>query len=122
MYHSPLDHVCQLPDVSRPRMVLQTLHGPWRNRGDRFAEFPGVGVDEMFDQRRNVFFSLSQRWHCYRIDVQSIPKILSERSLLHFQLQITISSRDDSYINFDRFTSTQPLKLVLLYDPQQLHL
>src|SRR5215207_8893247 len=76
----------------------------------------------MLYQQRNVLLALPQRRHGYRINIQPIPEVFPERSLLHFEFQITVSGCDDPNVNFNRSISAEPFKLTFLNHSEQLHL
>src|SRR5919205_300027 len=76
----------------------------------------------MLYQQRDVLPALPQWRHGYRINIQAVPEIFPERSLLDFDLQITVSGCDDPDVNLNRSISTESLKLTFLNNSEQLHL
>src|SRR5262245_45405676 len=54
-----LDHIRQLPYVSRPRMTLQHMQRLRRNRSDGLAKLLRVSIDEMLNKKRDVLLTLS---------------------------------------------------------------
>jgi len=72
----------------------------------------------MLDHQRDVFFSLPQRWQGNWENIQSIPKILTESTLLNLQLQVTIRSGDNANINLHGFCAAKPFKLAFLNHAQ----
>src|SRR5687768_5219311 len=103
-------------------MTLKSLQCSRRHRGDRLAKLLCVAVYKMLDQKRNIFFPLAQRRNGDRVNIQSIPEVFPESSVVDFKFKITIRCRNDSHVYFYRLRSTKSLKLVLLNDPQKLHL
>src|SRR5215203_2238103 len=103
-------------------MLLQALHLSWRDGRYRLACFPGVSGDKMLYQQRDVVLALAQRRHGYRINIQAVPEVFPERSLLHFEFQMTVSGCDDPNVNLNCSISTEPLKLTFLNHSEQLHL
>src|SRR6476619_3189285 len=103
-------------------MHLQRLQWFRGYRRDRLTKLLRVTIHEVFDKQRDVFLALSQWWHRDRVDVESIPEILSERSVFNFVFQISICGRDNSHIGLDRSGSSQSLEFVFLDYAQQFHL
>src|SRR5215203_4807363 len=103
-------------------MLLQALHLSWRDGRDRLACFPGVCCDKMLYQQWDVILALPQRRHGYGINIQAVPEVFPERSLLHFEFQITVSGCNDPNVNLNRSISAEPLKLTFLNHSEQLHL
>jgi hypothetical protein len=77
---------------------------------------------ESIRKKRNVLFSLSQRWHVERCDIQSEIEILPEFPGCHHLAKVTIGGSNDPHIDFARHAGTDNINFVLLHDPQDLHL
>src|SRR5690349_11731400 len=69
------ERVPQFPDVTRPRMALQTSHGLRRHGLEGLLEFARKVGEEVIDQRRNVLRPLAQRRQVDRNDVQPVEEV-----------------------------------------------
>jgi hypothetical protein len=58
---------------------------------DVLACFPGIAIDEVLHQQRNVFLSLPQWRHLNRKNVEAVEKILAECAGSYGSLQVTVS-------------------------------
>src|SRR5207248_8193905 len=67
--HSALDRVLQLADVARPVMREQGVQVAWSEPVDLLAVGPGILLDEVRGQRRDVAPAPAQRRERYRHDV-----------------------------------------------------
>src|SRR6267142_7242401 len=76
----------------------------------------------MFDQKWDVFATLAQRRYGNGKNIQPIPKVFAKQSLLDVVVEISISGRNNSHINFDRARTAQAFEFALLNDAEQLHL
>src|ERR1700722_17709889 len=112
----------QLPDITWPGVILEGLHGLTVNALDSASHPLAKLIHELPDQRRDIFPPLAERWNRDREDVEAIEEILPESALLHGELQITGSRRDQANIHANGSWTAQPLELALLQNPEQLDL
>ena len=78
--------------------------------------------DKIIDQQRDVFPALPKRRHGDRENIQPVPEILPERSLVDLRFKIAIGGGDDADIDFYRVGTAQAFKLAGLDDLEQLGL
>ena len=76
----------------------------------------------MLYQRRNVPFAFPQRGQFQRYDLEPVKQILTEGSLFHHPLQVTIGRGHNANIGVERLFPTNPLELLLLQNPQKFNL
>src|SRR4030095_14795326 len=117
-----LDHVGELSHVSWPVVILQGSQTGRRNRRYSSSEFLREPLRKMFDQTWYVFFTIPQRGHGDRKNIQTIPKVLTKSALLDYKLQISIGGRNNASVYLDGLRTTEALKLAFLDHTQQLRL
>src|SRR5580698_7804036 len=117
-----LDEVLQFSNVSGPRIPHHPIHGLGRDFVDSLVHTPSVELGEMSNQFRNVFNTLPQRRNADRKYFQSIIQVLAKCRLLYHGGQIAMGSGDYAYINFMSPVAAEPLKFLLLQNPQQFRL
>src|SRR6266853_1002464 len=67
--HGPLDNVLELPNVPWPVVRLKERQRGPADLPDALAGFRGIPFNQIFDQERDVFRSLAERWHVDRVAV-----------------------------------------------------
>src|SRR5262249_11926503 len=77
---------------------------------------------KMFDEQRDVVWTLPQRGHRYRDDRQSKIEVFAKRPFLDLILEILVRRRDDADVDRCRLGGTEPLDLALLKHAQNLGL
>ena len=117
-----LDDILQFPDIARPVMVFERTHHVFGNSVDRLtlllANFSTkCSTSGRISSRRSR--SGGKR---HREDVQSVIEIGPELTLLNQPSQILVRSRDDSHIDLDRMTASEPLELLFLERAQKFRL
>src|SRR2546423_2895343 len=95
-----LYYVRKLANVPRPRVIAQALESRRGDRIDRLAEFLSEPHCEMLDQKWDIFPTLAQWRYGNGKNIQPIPKVFAKQSLLDVVVEISISGRDNSHINF----------------------
>src|SRR5262249_3957346 len=105
-----------------PVIRTQEVHAAFSNVPYSLAQFLGVALDEIFDEQRNIFRSLTQRRKPNRKYVQTIEEILTKGPGLDSRFQIPIRSGQNSNVHRNRLVAAHPLKFVLLQDTQQRNL
>src|SRR5689334_24632046 len=94
-----LDHILELPHISRPRVRTQTLHTLLIGRDSRWSR--RMLPQEVRDKQMNIFASLSQRRQVQLNNVEPIEQVASERAGSGELLEIGITCSDHSCPNFD---------------------
>ena len=93
-----------------------------RNALDRFARVSRETQDEQIHQVGDIFFALAQGRDIDWNNIQAIVKIFAESAFFERGAQIAVGRGNQPHIDLDRLRSTQPFKLALLQNAQQLHL
>src|SRR6266700_6840291 len=75
-----------------------------------FSGFPGVAIDKVLHQHRNVFSSLPQRRNLKRKYIQAVEKILAECSGGYGSLQVAVSRNYNSHVCSNGSVSADALK------------
>ena len=73
--HRSLDDILELANVSRPMIGLAQLQRILADVADLLSSLFGIALHEVFDQHRNVFFSVPEGWHMNRENVQPVEKV-----------------------------------------------
>ncbi|MNY44694.1 hypothetical protein D3C86_1797430 [compost metagenome] len=71
-------------------------------------------TQKMICEQRNIFRALRQRRDFQIDDVQAVVEIFAELFTLHRFWQITVSSRDNPYVNVDITVAAQRAYFALL--------
>src|SRR6266568_4691570 len=87
-----------------------------------FAELFAKPAQEKVHQQWDIAFALAQRRRFERKYVEPVKQVGTETPVLDDFIQVPVSSRDDSYIHFDRLTAADPLKFSFLKHAQKFHL
>ena len=118
----PFQEVLQLPDISRPSIVLQLFDERAGDLVDRATEPTRESLDEMPYQGRDIFAAISQWWHRDRIDIESVEEVLTEGTGIDFGSQITIGRGDHPNIDSQGLRAPQPLELTIREDAKKFGL
>src|SRR5690242_7165203 len=76
----------------------------------------------MRNERRNIVAAFSKRRDLDWKDAQAVEKILPKATFVDFLFQVAVGCGDDPYVNLARAGVTDPFKLLLLQDAEQLGL
>ncbi len=116
----PFDHVLQFPDIPRPIVSQQLIHGPWPQRGDRGkVHLPGLDLQEVIGQRRDVLSMVAQRRDDNREDVKTVPQVFTEATITDHQFQIPVCGCDDPDVYRHRPAPAHPFDFHVLEHPQK---
>src|SRR5437660_9014286 len=85
-----LDHISQFPDIARPVIGYQIRDRRRMNVTDRLAELAREASQEMPRQNRDILFTLPQRGHAQRHDVQSIEQVFSKLASVYARLKVLV--------------------------------
>src|SRR5262245_56834644 len=103
-------------------MLLQGGHAVFRNRFDPLAEHLRELLDKPPHQERNVFDAFPQWRNLDGKDVETVEKVVAERTVGDPLRQISVSCGDYSNVDVNRFGTAKALDLPLLEHAQQLDL
>src|SRR5260370_34021506 len=81
--------------------------------------FPGVTINEVLQQQRNVFSSFSQCRDFNRKDVEPVKQVAPEHTRRAVSLQIAVSGSNHSKIGLDGSSSTDTFEFVFLQNTQE---
>src|ERR1700689_971314 len=93
-----LDDILQLPDVARPGVTNQRVHGFRRDGVDLLGHIKSKVLREMTNKERYIVSALAQWRNVNGKDVQSIKQIGAELLFFDHRMQITIGRSDQASI------------------------
>ncbi len=93
------DTVLQFPDIARPAVVDQNLHGLRIDFLNRLYVLPGKHPDEMIHQQADVVSAFAQRRHPDRYDLDPVEKIFQKPAGFDFRMQIQIGGSNDPHVH-----------------------
>ncbi len=89
--------VFQLADVSGPGMAQQQIHRRFAHFRLRPLEQRCIFLEEKFQQRGDVFFSIPQRRQAQVHSVDPVIKLFPEPPALHLVLKVSRGGRNDAH-------------------------
>src|SRR5512147_1619874 len=92
-YRGPLDHVPELPDITRPLVTPESIHSFRSETMNQLVVLSAEECEHPLRQLLNVIRPLRERRKCYLDDVKPVVQVFAESSLPHYFLQIGIRSR-----------------------------
>src|SRR5882724_41629 len=117
-----LNGVLQFSDIARPCVRHQNAHRLIRKTAWRLAVLLGELLQEMQDEKRNIFTPVLQVRQAHGYDVQAVEQILSKLAAFSCFFEVLIAGRYKPNIDLDVLTPADPPYNTLLQHPQQLHL
>src|SRR2546430_11456982 len=120
--YGALDHVLQLADVSRPRMVTERLPRLARDHIDAAIQAAGKLADEVIDERVDVLRPLTEGRYRDREDVQAVVQIVTEAAPFDHPGEVAVRGGDQTDVDGDRPCPAETLELVFLQHAQELRL
>src|SRR5208337_1616853 len=117
-----LDHVLQLPDVSRPAVADEGIHALLGDAFDVSVHALGEALDEMLHQQRDVLSPFAQCGNPDWEDIQPVKEIGTEFLFLNQSAEISIGGSDQARVRREGARTSQAFELALLQDAQQLGL
>src|SRR5713226_1987837 len=117
-----LHDIFELADVAGPIVVHQELEGRGSEMAQGLGIFLAVAVEEMREQRGNVFAAVAQRRQLQVNDVGAVIEILAEAALADEGEEIDVGRGDDAHVDFDLFRAAETHELALLNDAEELGL
>ena len=121
-HQGSLNHISQLTDVPRPVPRLELAKGFGRNFANDATQLLALDLRDVFDQKRNVLTTLSERREVDGHNRQAVEEILAKPPRTNFVFQIAIGGRDDSNIDLTCGVAADSLDLTLLNRPKQFGL
>lgn len=120
--HERFDQVPQLTDIATPTVLHQDRQGIIVNTLERDSQPIGNVVAEVFDQQRNVLWTLAEWRQVQMHRLEPIVEVFAERTLPHFVGKIAIGCSDDANVNFDDLRRTKPGKLTAFEHTEEFDL
>src|ERR1700678_2060928 len=120
--HRALDHVLQFAYVAGPSIGLECCHGLWRNIIDRLAHPPAEDIDELLNQRWDIFAARAQWRQQDGKHVQPVVEVAAKFALSYHHREIPVRRGHQPNVHVMRPAASQALELVLLQDAQQFGL
>src|SRR6266852_1623679 len=113
------DAILELPDVSRPIVVQETLHG---RRGDLEICAGRVAVEEMVHEHGNIGATVAQGREVHGHDVQAKIEVFAKCALAVGSLEVSVGCSDDAHINAHMIIAANRPDFLLLQNAQELGL
>ena len=120
--HVAFDQVFQLPNVSRPVILLQDCNYFVRQRPCPAVELLVVVFEEVGAQIFNVATPFAQRRHVQIHHVDAVIEILAEGPGFDFRLQVAVGRAHHSHLDLLVFLGADAAELAILQELQQLRL
>src|SRR6266481_2823990 len=114
-----LNDVLQFANITRPRVRLKQIEALFVHRLKALSCLPCETINEVLNQKRNVFSSFAQRRHFNWKNVEPVKQIAPERARSDGSLQIAVSGGNHPNISSDGSSRTDPLKLAFLQNTQE---
>src|SRR5438034_964404 len=120
--HRALYKVSQFPNIAGPVMSREDIQGVMGNLPGAQSLLLDIYVEEVADQRRDVFPALAQRRDIQLKHGEPEIQILPKGALPERFDQIFIGRRYDAHVHLDRLRPTQSLEPLLLQHSEHLGL
>src|SRR5262249_3778975 len=120
--HAALNNILEFANIAWPPVALEQVICLLADGVDLFTSFTRVALDEVVDQQGNVIGSLTEGWHSYGENIQSIEKILAKRAIRDGLFQLAVGRGYHPYVNRDRLDATNALNFPFLEDSEQCYL
>ena len=114
-----LNAVLQFTDVPRPVVAHEHVDGCRRDSPDSLLVCHIVFFHKIIGKQQNVGFAFAEGGDGYWKNIQPVIEIFAEEPVSYQLFQIAVCGRNHPYINLDGFGTTNSLKLLFLYDPEQ---
>src|SRR6266478_764368 len=113
------DDVLEFANITWPRVRLKKLQGLAVHPAYVLAQFPRSTIDEVLNQRGNIFPSFAQSRHLNRKNAEAVKQVATKVSSSDGRLQIAVGSSDHADIRLDGPSSADALKFMFLEDTQK---
>src|SRR5260370_15035498 len=112
--YAPLDEILELANVPWPLIRDEGRHRFRRNLFDFLVHPAGINFDKMFDQRRNGFAALPQRWQRDRKHIQTVVEVATKFVALHHASQIPVGGSDEPNVHLVSPSTAQAFEFLFL--------
>src|SRR6266481_1535037 len=113
------NYVLQFANVTWPGIRLKQLQTVLVDPRYLLSHIPRATIDEVLNQRGNIFPSFAQRRHIDWKNVEAVKQVATKRSSADGLLQVTVCSSNHSNIRLDGSSSANTLKFVFLQNAQE---
>src|SRR6266567_3534114 len=117
-HHEAPDHVLELADITRPRVLLEQAHRLARDGGHLPVVLEAELAEEVLRQHGDLFPPRSQRGNGNRDHVEAIVQVLAELPARHQGGEIPIGGGDQSHVGGDELGPAHAEELPVLDDVQ----
>jgi hypothetical protein len=117
-----LEHVFQLPYVSRPVVSGKGVEQRRRNRVDALVMLFCKPLHQMVGEYGDVTVPLAQGRHDDREDTQAVIQVSPKSTGFHFFQQVPIRRGDHSHIDLDRARRSETFEFAVFQHPEQFRL
>src|SRR2546423_14157435 len=105
-----MNDVFQFPDITRPAITLKQIY---RFGVGQFAAGSTMLLHEVLSERRDIVFSVAQRWNPERHNVQAEKEVLTKLSTRNQLSQIFIRCRNDANPDRNRTPGADAIDFLL---------
>src|SRR5882762_7440982 len=95
------DNVLEFANITWPRIRLKHVQGLFAQPLYVLSYFPRRTIDEVLNQRGNIFPPFAQRRHLNRENAEPVKQVAAKRARSDGRLQITVGSSDHADIRLD---------------------
>jgi hypothetical protein len=120
--HGALDHILQLTDVARPRILLQKFGCGRRESGETLSQFDVEVLQQIESEWNNVFLTFAQRRDVERHDVEAVVQIFAEGAARDGFFQVSVGGGHETHVYLDRTRPAQSHEGALFKDAQKFGL
>src|SRR5580704_9541486 len=120
--HGALNHIFELANVARPRIVNQGVHDIGRNVLDGFVLAAAEFLHEVTNQQRNIFRTLAQCGKLNRKNVETIVEVTAELLLGNQLCKVGVGGGDNAHIDVLSAIAAKTLEFLFLQDTQKFWL
>ena len=117
-----LDYITQFPDVPRPGVASQRIHGLVAEAPEYFVILRTKEIQHASCHGLHFVRAISQWRQVDLDDIQSIVQVFPETPLLDRFIQIRIRSGNDADVGFSGLLIAHTLVFTILDEPQKLGL
>jgi hypothetical protein len=116
------EDVHEFADIARPVVADEIAQKRCANGWHTNPEPGGESPKQELNQARNIFSSISKRWHFDANYIQPKKEISPEAPSTHLRFQIAVRRRDNSSRHYAGLVTPNSLVHMILKNPKQLGL
>ena len=113
------DDVLQFANISRPGVGAEQFESIFVDSLYSFSGFPGVAIDEIFHEHRDVVLALAERWNLDGEHVDAVKEVSAKRTCCDRGFQVTIGSSDHAHVGSNGAVATDAIEFALLQHAQE---